>query len=45
MATIYLVKDGPPPGRTSAGTESPLDDVTRRLEKYRCLYMGPEPRP
>jgi hypothetical protein len=45
MATIYLVKDGPRPGSTNAGTESSLSEVTKRLERYRCLYIGPEPRP
>jgi hypothetical protein len=44
MATIYLVKDGPRPDRTSAGTESSLSEVTKRLEKYKCVYIGPEPR-
>jgi len=45
MATIYLVKDGPRPASTSAGTESSLNEVTKRLEKYTCRYIGPEPRP
>jgi len=45
MATIYLVKDGPIAGSTNAGTESSLSEVTKRLERYLCLYIGPEPRP
>jgi hypothetical protein len=44
MATIYLVKDGPRPSTSSAGTESSLNEVTKRLEKYACRYIGLEPR-
>ena len=45
MATIYLVKNGPSSGSTNAGTDSSLSEITKRLANYRCLYIGPEPRP
>jgi hypothetical protein len=44
MATVYLVKDGPRARSTTPGTELSLSEVTKRLEKYRCVYMGPAPR-
>jgi hypothetical protein len=45
MATTYFVKDGSLPARTDVGTELSLSEVAERLERYRCWYIGPAPRP
>ncbi|MGH9956935.1 MAG: hypothetical protein ACREBC_07365 [Pyrinomonadaceae bacterium] len=43
MAIVFLVKDGPRGDRTSEGKEKSIVEVTQKLIKYQCRFLGIDP--